>query len=342
MDRGTPAHVVAKWIGHSVKVQNDNYAQVDDHHFAQFNAGSKQRQIASAAGELGTDDSKSKVAHQVAQKTSENATTVKRRKDKNPAKLNVLRGSSKDFGSIQFNQVPEAGVEQSEFSEDYPALLAKAKEAVVQAATSVKDAPIVVPAVDTGVSGMRTALRALYSMVIQEYRAIVNVTGVLYKAASQRVEGVTMASVARQLNAYRRAAHTVFRYIYQLRVLQLRALRRAGLEDVVERVTELMSLPGAGDDVVVDGDVKVEGLEKPFTDAKNALHRFAQTSTRLLLTNSELFEPAKRKLAQRITRVAGNHLARAKTSLDELVQLLGTVNEAEGAAEADLEKAGGR
>ena len=120
MDRGTPAHVVAKWIGHSVKVQNDNYAQVDDHHFAQFNAGSKQRQIASAAGELGTDDSKSKVA----QKTSENATTVKRRKDKNPAKLNVLRGSSKDFGSIQFNQVPEAGVEQSEFSEEYPALLA--------------------------------------------------------------------------------------------------------------------------------------------------------------------------------------------------------------------------
>ena len=37
LDAENPAHVVAKWIGHSVKVQNDNYAQVDDHHFDQFN-----------------------------------------------------------------------------------------------------------------------------------------------------------------------------------------------------------------------------------------------------------------------------------------------------------------
>ena len=32
-----PAHVVANWLGHSVKVQNDSYAQVDDHHFERFN-----------------------------------------------------------------------------------------------------------------------------------------------------------------------------------------------------------------------------------------------------------------------------------------------------------------
>ena len=37
LDSGMPAHVVANWIGHSVKVQNDNYAQVDDHHFERFN-----------------------------------------------------------------------------------------------------------------------------------------------------------------------------------------------------------------------------------------------------------------------------------------------------------------
>ena len=30
------ADVVTAWIGHSVKVQNDSYAQVDDHRFGQF------------------------------------------------------------------------------------------------------------------------------------------------------------------------------------------------------------------------------------------------------------------------------------------------------------------
>ncbi len=48
LDAGIPAHVVARWIGHSVKVQNDNYAQVDDHHFEQFNAKAKDLQIQAA------------------------------------------------------------------------------------------------------------------------------------------------------------------------------------------------------------------------------------------------------------------------------------------------------
>jgi len=37
LDSGTPAHMVANWIRHGVKVQNDNYAQVNDHHFEKFN-----------------------------------------------------------------------------------------------------------------------------------------------------------------------------------------------------------------------------------------------------------------------------------------------------------------
>jgi len=40
LDRGISAHVVANWIGHSVKIQVSNYAQVDDHHFDKFNAQS--------------------------------------------------------------------------------------------------------------------------------------------------------------------------------------------------------------------------------------------------------------------------------------------------------------
>ena len=37
IDSGIPAHVVANWIGHSVKVQNESYAQVDDYHFDSLN-----------------------------------------------------------------------------------------------------------------------------------------------------------------------------------------------------------------------------------------------------------------------------------------------------------------
>jgi len=49
LDASIPAHVVARWIGHSVKIQNDHYAQVDDHHFDQFNVKAKALQIQAAA-----------------------------------------------------------------------------------------------------------------------------------------------------------------------------------------------------------------------------------------------------------------------------------------------------
>jgi hypothetical protein len=37
LDSGLPAHVVTSWMGHSVKVQNNSHAQVDDHHSQRFN-----------------------------------------------------------------------------------------------------------------------------------------------------------------------------------------------------------------------------------------------------------------------------------------------------------------
>jgi integrase len=38
LNEGHPAHVVAAWIGHSVKVQRDSYAQITDGHFDRFNS----------------------------------------------------------------------------------------------------------------------------------------------------------------------------------------------------------------------------------------------------------------------------------------------------------------
>ncbi len=114
LDAGNPAHVVARWIGHSVKVQNDNYAQVDDHHFEQFNTNAKDLQIQAAAdAEIAklSNDELPAVAHQVAHKTPGLTKTDQPTKAKNPAKLNVLRGPASHLGRLRSHQVPEAGVE---------------------------------------------------------------------------------------------------------------------------------------------------------------------------------------------------------------------------------------
>ena len=91
LDSGMPAHVVANWIGHSVKVQNDNYAQVDDHHFEQFNLAEAQ-----------------KVATMVATKTPETMETEANAKKKDPGKHLVFPGSSSHFAS---HSMPRRGVE---------------------------------------------------------------------------------------------------------------------------------------------------------------------------------------------------------------------------------------
>ena len=76
LDSGLPAHVVANWMGHSVKVQNDSYAQVDDHHFERFNQ---------AVAE--------KVALQVAQKGSE--------QEKAQAKWCATKGATRQQKTIR-------------------------------------------------------------------------------------------------------------------------------------------------------------------------------------------------------------------------------------------------
>ena len=38
LNEGHPAHVVAAWIGHTVKVQRDSDAQITDGHYEKFNS----------------------------------------------------------------------------------------------------------------------------------------------------------------------------------------------------------------------------------------------------------------------------------------------------------------
>lgn len=50
LNEGHPAHVVAAWIGHSVKVQRESYAQITDGHFERFNNHPGQTQKSGTPG----------------------------------------------------------------------------------------------------------------------------------------------------------------------------------------------------------------------------------------------------------------------------------------------------
>ena len=114
LDAGNPAHVVARWVGHSVRVQNDNYAQVDDHHFDQFNAKAKANQIlatADAAESVASSEPETTaepsnlVAIQVASETREMVKTGERSKKtpaRNPMFFRCLRVTSQQCVKIEY------------------------------------------------------------------------------------------------------------------------------------------------------------------------------------------------------------------------------------------------
>ena len=84
----------AAWIGHSVKVQNDNYAQVADHHF-----------------EKAAEETLSGVVRQVVQYGAKSEQTEANTKTETPAEPVVLRGNSQLFASVRKRKVAVEGLE---------------------------------------------------------------------------------------------------------------------------------------------------------------------------------------------------------------------------------------
>ena len=84
------AHVVASWVGHDIKVQNKHYAQVDRHHFEQFNRA---------------------VAHQVAQNVREPGRMKKNTEEGETEKTDDFPARSAQCASVRSNQTTRPGLE---------------------------------------------------------------------------------------------------------------------------------------------------------------------------------------------------------------------------------------
>ena len=84
------AHVVASWVGHSIKVQNKHYAQVDRHHFDQFNCG---------------------VVTQVVTNTTEVSRNGENDEPEPETISSIFTGSSSDFASLPDERVTRPGLE---------------------------------------------------------------------------------------------------------------------------------------------------------------------------------------------------------------------------------------
>jgi hypothetical protein len=89
-----PAHVVANWLGHSVKVQNDHYAQVDQHHFERFSTAFGQS-----------------VALQVAQQGRAPSGTEPNGAVEAEAKVPCIRLDSLQYASVPESKVTPQGLE---------------------------------------------------------------------------------------------------------------------------------------------------------------------------------------------------------------------------------------
>ena len=105
-----PAHVVVAWIGHSETVARKHYLQTTDLHFEKAANPKSAELVASSQAETEVEPSEL-VAIQVASETSEMAKTDKPAKKKNPAKLNVLRGSADEFATLRDQKITRPGLE---------------------------------------------------------------------------------------------------------------------------------------------------------------------------------------------------------------------------------------
>ncbi len=105
-----PAHVVCRWIGNSEAVAKKHYLQVTDAHFEKA-AVPKPAELVAISEQQIAEIPRETVAIQVANEMCKTMRSDEPTKKKNPAKLNVLRGSADGFANVRDQRITRPGLE---------------------------------------------------------------------------------------------------------------------------------------------------------------------------------------------------------------------------------------
>jgi phage-related protein len=208
-----------------------------------------------------------------------------------------------------------------------------AQDTVIEKPAISGDAPIVRPRRASRAQGLRTALRTVYSLLTQDWRAALLGARNLMVGTTRATEGDVMREILRRVGIYRSAVHSAFRLVYSVRLLQLRAAYNPKVGRFAPKVTAALALE-TGEEARFEGDLAgLSAMERPFVQAKEALVRFAQNSERFLHASKTILDPRRRGVVHRTLGVLISRVTRARTALEEIVTI---VQQAAGEAGAGM------
>jgi hypothetical protein len=230
---------------------------------------------------------------------------------------------------------------------EIPALVPKAKAvaavlaenavstvAEVVEAKSEAEAPVVEPKPEADLEGIRTGVRTVYSLFVQDWRAGLNHSQDLAVKGKGLEEAVRKATY-QGLVTFRRGLQDAARLVYRVRLLTLKALFRPGLEEAVDQVNGALTSESAGTSGVLDAKIEGhEALAGPFDQSRAALGRFAQNGERFLLAGVELLTGRTQQTVKRVVGVFTRLVGKARQGLEEVSSALAPPpEEAEGGEE---------
>jgi hypothetical protein len=208
------------------------------------------------------------------------------------------------------------------------------QETTVTLSENPAEAPTIVPKAEAGADGLRTAFRAVYQFLMEDWKTGLASAKSLFAAAGSALEGDDQKAVVKGAAIFRQRIHDAFRLAYQTRVLQIRELRRSNIEESVDAVAEELAAD-AGKTAVLEGTLEGIGpFGEPFENAKALLHRMAQIGERYFRGSVALFTGRRKSLIKTIGQRFDRRIQEAKAGLQEVFE---TVN---AAAQAKPEEPG--
>jgi phage-related protein len=201
---------------------------------------------------------------------------------------------------------------------------------IVKQVADVMQAPKVLPKPSAGDSGMRTAFRAVYSLLLNDWQAALAAASEMEKSAKE-LDQDSVAEIKKQVATFRNLVHVAFRLAYSVRVLQLRPLYEKGVDKASPSVTAILE-GEAGVAAAIEGNL--EGpLSQSFGDAKAALSRLAQNGERFINGSVELFDLKRSEVVKKSVGAFNMRMEKAKEALEKVMQVAAPPAAAEGEGE---------